>query len=236
MTLLELDRVSLRYRHGPHERVVLDDVSLQIERGELVAVWGMRRSGRSTLLRVAAGIEPPAAGIVRFAGRDLAASAGDELGGGIGYCRLDERGSEAREVLDELTVGQLARGVPQKSARELACATLQRVGASHCAARGVRELDGCEAVRVALARALVLEPSLLVIDEPTKGVDLLERDDILALLRSLADENIAVLMSSGEATALAGADRALSLSAGRLRGSHSPELAEVLPLRRRAGG
>jgi ABC-type sugar transport system ATPase subunit len=74
-----------------------------------------------------------------------------------------------------------------------------------------------------------------VIDEPTKGVDLLERDNILGLLRSLADENIAVLMSSAEATALAGADRALSLSAGKLRGSASPELADVLPLRREAG-
>lgn len=236
MTLLELERVSLRYKHGPHERVVLAGVSLQVERGELVAVWGMRRSGRSTLLRVAAGIEPPDAGVVRFAGRDLAKSAGDELGGGIGYCRLDERGSEASAVLDELTVGQLARGVPQATARTLAVAALERVGASECAARGLRELDGSEAVRVALARALALEPSLLVIDEPTKGVDLLERDSILGLLRSLADEDVAVLMSSGEATALAGADRALSLSAGKLRGSASPALAEVLPLRREAGG
>jgi energy-coupling factor transporter ATP-binding protein EcfA2 len=232
MTLLELDRVSLRYKHGSHENVVLDDVSLQVEHGELVAVWGMRRSGRSTLLRVAAGIEPPDSGVVRFAGRDLAASAGGELGGCIGYCRLAERGSEAQTVIDELTVGQLARGVPQATARELAFAALERVGASGCAARGLRELDGSEAVRVALARALALEPSLLVIDEPTKGVDLLERDHILSLLRSLADENLAVLMSSGEATALAGADRALSLSAGKLRGSQSPELAEVLPLRR----
>ena len=74
-------------------------------------------------------------------------------------------------------------------------------------------------MRVALARALALEPSLLVIDEPTRGVDLLERDAILALLRSLADEGIAVLISTGEATALAGADRALSLADGELRGS-----------------
>ncbi len=236
MTLLELNRVSLRYKHGSHERVVLDDVSLQVERGELIAIWGMRRSGRSTLLRVAAGIEPPEAGVVRFAGRDLAASAGDELGDGIGYCRPAERGSEASTVLDELTVGQLARGVPQTTARELAFAALERVGASECGARELRELDGSEAVRVSLARALAFEPSLLVIDEPTKGVDLLERDSILGLLRSLADVGIAVLMSSGEATALAGADRALSLSAGKLRGSASPELAEVLPLRRQSGG
>jgi ABC-type Mn2+/Zn2+ transport system ATPase subunit len=96
------------------------------------------------------------------------------------------------------------------------------------------ELDGAEGVRVALAQALVLEPALLVIDEPTVGVDLLERDPILALLRALADEGIAVLASTGEAAGCSGADRALSLSAGELHGSTEPELAPVVPLRRQA--
>jgi ABC-type sugar transport system ATPase subunit len=83
---------------------------------------------------------------------------------------------------------------------------------------------------VAIAGALVLNPALLVIEEPTRGVDLLERDAILALLRALADEGLAVLMSAGEATALSGADRAVSLADGVLRGSLAPELAQVLPL------
>ena len=68
-------------------------------------------------------------------------------------------------------------------------------------------LDEGESVRVAIARTLALEPALLVIDEPIRGVDLLERDGILALLRSLADEGIAVLASTAESTGLAGADR-----------------------------
>jgi energy-coupling factor transporter ATP-binding protein EcfA2 len=233
MTLLTLERVSRRYRNGTHERVVLDEVSLQVDAGELVAVWGLRRSGRSTLLRVAAGIEPPDTGVVRFVERDLAASAGNALGGGIGYCRLASGNAEAQTVIDELTIGQLARGVPRATAHSLAFAALERVGASECAARSLRELDGAEAVRVALARALALEPSLLVVDEPIKGVDLLERDRILELLRSLADEGLAILISTGEASALSGADRALSLSGGKLHGSVSPELAPVVPMRRR---
>jgi ABC-type sugar transport system ATPase subunit len=73
-----------------------------------------------------------------------------------------------------------------------------------------------------------------VIDEPTSSVELLERDPILSLLRSLADEGIAVLMSTGDATALSGSDRALSLSEGELRGETSPELAPVVALRRLA--
>lgn len=233
MSLLELEDVTRRYRSGAHESIVLDGVSLAIEEGELLAVWGLRRSGRSTLLRVAAGVEPPDRGVVRFRGKDLRRH-GDALGSGIGYCRPAYGDGEARGVLDELIAGQLARGVAQPAAQSRAYAALDRVGASDCAGRGLHELDGGESVRVAIARALALGPALLVIDEPTKGVDLLERDTILLLLRSLADEGIALLVSVGEATALSGADRALALSDGVLRGSLSPELATVVPLRRRA--
>jgi ABC-type multidrug transport system ATPase subunit len=234
MSLLALEHVTRRYRSGAHQRVVLDDVSLTLDAGELLAVWGLRRSGRSTLLRVAAGIEPPDSGVVRFEGEDLARHR-DALGSGIGYCRTSYGEGEAQGVLEELTAGQLARGVPQSAAHSRAFAALERTGATECAGRGLHELDGGESMRVSIARALTLGPSLLVIDEPTKGVDLLERDAILSLLRSLADDDgIALLVSAGEATALSGADRALSLSDGELRGSLRPELAAVVPLRRRA--
>ncbi len=214
---------------------MLRDVSLTLDAGELVAIWGMRRSGRSTLLRVATGIEAPDAGVVRFDGRDLTDRSGGALGDGIGYCR-HAAASEGRGVLDELLVAALARGVAPAKARARASAALERVGAEQCGSRALRELDTAERVRVMLARTLVLQPSLLVLDEPTTGVDLLERDGILSLLRSLADEGIAVLMSAGEATALSGADRALSLAEGELRGSIAPELAPVLTLHQRARG
>jgi energy-coupling factor transporter ATP-binding protein EcfA2 len=239
MSLLALEHVGRRHRHPPsrgaggtHERTILRDVSLELETGELVAIWGLRRCGRSTLLRIAAGIEPTDAGCVRFAGRELSGAGRLELGGGIGYCA--RASLDAPSVLDELLLGQLARGVRGPLARARAYTALARVGAADCAPRALHELDGAEELRVALARALALEPSLLVIDDPVRGVDLLQRDAILGLLRSLADEGIAVLTSTDEATALAGADRALSLSDGVLRGASVPELAEVLPLRRRA--
>ena len=76
-----------------------------------------------------------------------------------------------------------------------------------------------EKIRVALARALASHPRLLVVDEPTLGVDLVARDSILRLIRSIADEGIAVLTSTGEAPCLAGTDRALTISDGRLRGA-----------------
>jgi ABC-type multidrug transport system ATPase subunit len=228
--LLELEHLSKCCGRGVDKRTVLRDVSLVIEPGELVAIRGPRRSGKSSLLRIAAGIEAPDSGVVRFAGHDLA-SLGDVLGGGIGYCQGSFLPAEGRLVFDQLVVSQVARGVSPPVAASRAESALARCGVEQCARLRPRELNGAEAVRVSIARALVLRPRLLVIDEPTLDVDVLARDEILLLLRSLADEGIAVLASTGTATGLAGSDRALSLSNGELHGHLAPRLAEVLPLR-----
>lgn len=239
MTLLALEGIVKRHRIGRSSRLILDDVSFSLEQRELVAVWGMPRSGRSTLLRIAAGIEPPDAGRVRFEGRELGGAAGgghNALGRGIGYCSSRLRDREGRLVLEELTIGLLARGLPHAAATTRARAALARVGLPDHGDHALHELDGAETVRIGLARALVLAPALLVIDEPTGGVDLLDRDGILELLRSLADDGIAVLITVGETTGLSGADRALKIGGGGLNGSLNPELAPVtdLRLRRRA--
>jgi putative ABC transport system ATP-binding protein len=230
MTLLELEHVAKSYSHGSRAAVV--DVSLTIEAGEMIVVWGERQSGRSTLLRIAAGIEAPDTGIVRFEGRNLAGR-GETLGRGISYCRRTFRLDKGRTVLDQLVASQLARRVPQSAAQTHARRALERVNAAQCAALVATELKVEETVRVAIARALTSEPRLLVFDEPTIGVDSPKRDDILELLRSLADEGIAILQSTGDGTGLLGADRALSLGKGKLSGELVPDLAPVSDLSRR---
>jgi ABC-type sugar transport system ATPase subunit len=230
--ILELDRVNKCYGRGARKRVALRDVSLQLDAGERVAVYGGRRSGRSTLLRVAAAVETPDTGVVRFGGGEQIARRGDPLGNGIGYCLTTFRPAEGRIVLDQLIVGQLARGVSASLAHSRAQDALTRAGAERCAELEPSELDGAEAVRVAIARVLAFEPKLLVLDEPMIGVDLLERDGILLLLRTLANEGIAVLTSTGETTDLSGVDRALGLDDGVLRGHLAPDRAPVIPLRR----
>jgi ABC-type multidrug transport system ATPase subunit len=234
MSLLALREVSKRYGEGAREHVVLREVSLQLEAGELAAVWGLRRSGRSTLLRIAAGIESPDTGVVSFEGRDLARDGERVLGAGIGFCQRTSRPAEGQTVLDAATIALLARGVARTRARVRAREALERTGSDGCAQMRLGELDCGEAVRVALARTLALGPRLLVIDEPVKGVDLLERDGILLLLRSLAADGIAVLASVGESTELAGADRTFALGDSELRAGPTPELAPVVALRRSA--
>jgi ABC-type multidrug transport system ATPase subunit len=232
MSLLELDAVHKRYEDETGERTVLHDVSLRADAGELVVVWGLRRSGRSTLLRVAAGIEPADAGTVRFDGRDLASQGERLLGEGIGYCQKTLRFADGHRGLDHAMVGLLSRWVPPAKARLRALGALERAGVAHCARMTRRELSSAEALRVGLARTLALKPRLIVIDEPVKGVELSERDPLLALLRSLADEGLTVLASTGESTGLSQADQGLVLGDGELRGAPPTELAPVLPLRR----
>ena len=228
MSLLELEGVEAC--HGPG--VALENVSLTLDAGEMVVVWGERRSGRSTLLRIAAGIEPPDRGTVRFEGRDLGERGAQILGGEIAYCRRGFRPERGLTVLDQLISSQFARKVTPATALTRACAALERVGAGWCAQLPITDLKTEETVVVAIARGLTGDPRLVIVDEPTIGVDPLKRDDILKLLRSLADDGLAVLASAGEGTTMLGADRVLSLGKGRLRGELEPDLAPVTELER----
>jgi ABC-type sugar transport system ATPase subunit len=230
MTLLELEHVGKSYSRG--SRVALDDLSLVVDAGEMVVVWGERQSGRSTLLRIAAGVETPSTGMVRFDGRDLAARGGEMLGGGISYCRRGFLLYRGPTVIDQLMASQFARRVPQSMALPRAWKALERVNAAGCASQMTTELKIEETVRVALARALTADPRLLVVDEPTIGVDPPGRDHILRLLRSLADDGIAILASAGDGPGLLGADRVLSLRKGKLHGELTPDLAPVTELAR----
>lgn len=236
MSLLSIEHATKRYRRGRLERVAIKDVTLEIEPGELVAIWGARRSGRTTLLRIAAGIESPEEGTVKLEGQDLARCRDRVLGRRIGYCQVCLSSAGGGLVVEHVAAGLLAQHASPTHARRRAQEMLVRVGAPECGRLQCHELDGAEAAVVGIASALITAPALLVIDEPTNGVDLLERDPLLALLRSIANEGTAVLMSTGEAHGLAGVDRALSIDNGELRGDARPPQAHVVPLRRTESG
>ena len=231
MSLLELEHATKRFTSGQRETFALRDVSLALDAGECVAIYGLRRSGRTTLLRVVAGILPLDEGVVRFAGRDLADRPPRTLGVEIGYCSPAFDPAHGGTMIDHVAVALLARGVGRTRACDQAQDALARAGASECAHLDPRELHVDELVRAGIARALVTSPRLLLLDEPTNGVELLQRDAILGLLRSLADAGVAVLMTVGEP--VVGADRVLALDGGRLRGRAEAERTPVVPLRAR---
>jgi len=235
MALLTLERVSKTYVRGRRELVALHDVSLELEAGEIVGVWGRRFSGRTTLLRVAAGLERPDAGRVRFAGRALPGG-DDALDKRIGFVETELATTGGQRILDYVAMPLLARGVAPARASARAAAELERAGACGCAELHARDLDAAELLRVAIAQALVTAPELMLVDDPTRNVDLMEREGLLALLRAIADGGTAILMTTGEAMGVAGVDRALTISEGVLRAEVAQPLAPVVPLARSAPG
>lgn len=230
MSLLELEHVRKSYDRGA--RLVLNDVSLQIDAGEMVVIWGARRSGRSTLLLVAAGMEPMDSGVVRFDDRALSGHGDDLLGRAIGYFRRDFLTARGSTVVEQLVAGQLARRVPKGTAESQAWRALERVDCSRLANTGVHSLKAEEIARIGIARLLTAEPQMMILDEPALGVDPVRRDGILHLLRGLADEGVAILATTDEGPGLLGANRVLVLEKARLEGDLVPRMAAVSDLTR----
>lgn len=228
MGLLAIEHVSKRYRRGRREYVALRDVSMSVEAGEMVAVLGSGNSGRRALLRIAAGLELPDDGRVVFEGAEMK-SGGALVGRRVAFCHTSFSALEGDLVVDHVATGLLAKRFSPTEARRAAHEALARCGASTCGALEPCELDSIERVRVALARALVRAPALVVVDEPTAGVGLLESDPLLRLLRSFAREGMAVLLATGDASSLAGIDRVVMIADGMVRGETHPGQAEVLP-------
>jgi putative ABC transport system ATP-binding protein len=239
MTLLSLDAVTRRHRAGRETIDVLRDVTLEVWPGDLVAIRGGRRSGKTTLLRVAAGIEAPDVGSVRLHGLDLAHMTGARrarLLRDVGYAPREWRVAGGKPVVDHVALPLLAVGRPLSMAIAKAHEAIERVGAAGCAEAAVHELGPGELARVALARALVRGPRLLLVDEPGASADAEEREEILRLLRSLVVEHgeLAAIVVSREAAALDGAQRVMSIGAGRVRTYEQPAAVIPFPARQPA--
>ena len=222
-SLLSLLDVSKRYPDGGREILVLDRVSLQLEPGVSVGVYGTRRAGKSTLLRLAAGIASPDSGTIRFEGRDIAQMSVSERGrllrGEIAYMSAEDwRANPGESVVDHVATSLGSEGVTMREARNRALQALDSVGIG--AAGGgetTSSLSLTDRTRVMLARALAREPRLLVLDEPALMPNLKDRDAFYALVRRAAREReLALLVASEEMSALTGVGVLMSIADGEL--------------------
>jgi putative ABC transport system ATP-binding protein len=203
-------------------RTVLSAVSLRVAAGEYVAVVGESGVGKSTLLNIIAGLEPPDSGAVLFEDRDLLAMDDDART----LLRRDKFGFvfQAFHVLPHLTVEQnvglplLLRAFPPEKIKELSFKILDAVGLAGRESSMPRELSGGELQRVAIARALAGEPKLVLADEPTGNLDQENARQVLALLREQVKAHAAagILVTHSEAAA-ATCDRRYRLTAEGLR-------------------
>ena len=216
--MLEIAGLTVRYGSVS----ALDGVDLSVNDREIVSVLGPSGSGKSTLLRTVAGLEPDAAGVVRWDGVDLRAVPSHRRGFGLMF--QDHALFPHRDVLGNVAFGlrmqHQSRGAIDARARE----TLALVGLAGFEHRRVAELSGGEQQRVALARALAPAPRLLMLDEPLGALDRALRDELVAELRALFVrlELTIVFVTHDHDEAFGLADRVVVMHRGRIAQHGTP--------------
>jgi putative ABC transport system ATP-binding protein len=202
------------------EVVALRELDFAVHAGEFVAVMGRSGSGKSTLLHLLAGLDRPSGGSVHVGGRDLAALGDDELS----LLRRRQVGVVFQDfnLLDVLTAEENVAlplaldGVAPAEARRRAGRALEQVGLARRARHRPAAMSGGERQRVAVARALAIDPLVLLADEPTGSLDSASGAGVLALLRALVDEHRhTVVLVTHDPNHAALADRLVVLRDGR---------------------
>ena len=218
---VELSRVVKTYREGESERVVLRDVDVCVATGEIVVLLGRSGSGKSTVLNLVSGIDQPTSGTVRVGGVDVTTLS--ETARTLLRRRRIGFIFEFFNLIPTLTVEENLRlplelnGVDGAAGRARALDLLGAVGLADRAASFPDRLSGGEQQRVAVARALVHDPALVLADEPTGNLDAESARQVLGLLAGLArraGKTVIAASHSDEVAALA--DRVLTLADGRL--------------------
>lgn len=216
---LDIRHVTMSYattstrRPGDDEVLtVLDEVSLVVQSGEVVALLGPSGSGKSTLLRVIAGIVTPDGGRVLVHGVDVTERPTHLRG--VGMVFQDNQLFPHMSVLDNVMFGPKMAGVARSERAERAAKWLRRVGLAGFEGRRVTDLSGGEAKRVALARTLAAEPAVVLLDEPLTGLDRELHDRLAAELGSLlrAAGATALLVTHDPDEAATIADRTVQLA------------------------
>lgn len=219
--LLRTENLSKVFRSGSEEVVVLDNLCLEVQQGEFVALVGESGSGKTTLLHLLAALDTPTTGEVYFEGRRVSNFRGDERAlyrnEKIGFVWQMHYLLPEFSALENVVIPQLIRGFPMRKARARAAELLGEVGLENAAQRRVGELSGGEQQRVALARALANQPTVLLADEPTGSLDHRTSERVIDLLENLhRAHHLTSVLATHNLDLARRANRTLRLAGGKL--------------------
>ena len=219
--VLEFMDVVKSYGSGELETWALAGVSLGVHRSEFVAIMGPSGCGKSTLLHLAGGLEVPSAGRVLVNGKDLVDMSATELATlrrrEVGYIFQKLNLIPSLSAVENVMLPLELDGASARTSRPLAVEALNAVGLSHSIDRYPSEFSGGQQQRIAIARSLVAERSLLLADEPTGALDTANSDEIIEMLAGLpARFGTAVILVTHEPRFASWADRVVFLRDGRI--------------------
>lgn len=231
---LEMQQVSLTVGDNVNRTNALIDVNLDVAPGELVAITGRSGSGKSSLLNVAGGLLAPTGGSVAVNGVDLVALSARELSAqrrrSIGFVFQDLNLISSLTAAENVMLPIELDGVAVARARALARSALASVGLDDFDSRFPDEMSGGERQRVAIARGLIGDRSLLLADEPTGALDEITGEQILGILRDQCELGAAVLLVTHDPSIAGWADRVVRLRDGRVDSiSVRPDVAATPP-------
>lgn len=219
---LKVEFVSLVFGDGDEQVKALDNVSLELRAGELMAVLGPSGAGKSSLLAVCGALQTPTSGRIWVGDTEITGATKSELTRirqqEIGFVFQQSNLVSSLTATDQLLLLIHMRGKrPGKADRERAVKLLDEVGMSHRLDRRPHEMSGGERQRVGIARAFMMNPKLLLVDEPTSMLDQNRGKQIVELLvRECHEYNVATLMVTHDQGILQTADRVVDISDGNL--------------------
>ena len=204
------------------DAVALDDVSLEVPAGSLTALLGPSGGGKSTLLRIIAGLDTPDTGIVRIDGEDLTTTPARSRG--VGFCFQHYAPFRHLSVRRNVAFGLEIRHRPKAEVKARVDELLELVGLAHLGERYPSQLSGGQRQRMALARALAIEPKVLLLDEPFGALDAQVRTQLRRWLRDLHDTLpvTTVLVTHDQEEAMEVADRLAVINHGHLEQVGTP--------------
>ena len=219
---LELAGIEKVYNRGkPSEVAVLRGATLEVKRGEVVALVAPSGAGKSTLLHIAGLLDTPDQGSVALAGRNMVGLADrartEARRGDVGFIYQFHHLLPEFTALENIVIPQLANGVPQAEAEARALELLDHVGVAPRSSHRPSALSGGEHQRVAFCRALANRPKLLLADEPTGNLDPATSDQVFGALMSLVRETgLSALIATHNMELAARMDRIVRLDQGRV--------------------
>jgi putative ABC transport system ATP-binding protein len=218
--MLKLDHVSKVYRAAEVETLALDGVSLEVQRGEFLAIMGPSGCGKSTLLNILGLIDTPTSGAYWFMGEDVAGCSEEELTllrrSGVDFVFQNFNLIDDLNVAENVEVALIYRRVPGAERRRRVTAALERVDLAHRSKHMPKQLSGGQQQRVALARALVSNPKLVLADEPTGNLDTANGDAVMEMLSGVTRGGTTIVMVTHSDVHAQRADRVLHMLDGRL--------------------